>query len=170
MIIVEQNSILHKVASKPGVEGLRPPPLLLTFQGFNFKKLNNYCKICRKMPSHTAQNVSKDRPRNSDQEVRVFQGNPFKPPIIFTKPSFCHTHNIPKERKRYNRSRMVLGMCIFFFRFTWLIVWIKKRKTSLNENSILLFLHLYMKQKDITKNNLGFLVEIYFVMFEKLND
>ena len=50
-------------------------------------------------PTHTAQNVPKDRPRNSQQEVRVFQGNPFKPPIIFAKPSFCHTHNIPTETK-----------------------------------------------------------------------
>ena len=56
----------------------------------------------------------------------MFQGNPFKPPIIFAKPSFCHTHNIPKERKRYNRSRMVLGMCIFFLDLRDLLYQLKK--------------------------------------------
>ena len=56
----------------------------------------------------------------------MFQGNPFKPPIIFAKPSFCHTHNIPKERKRYNRSRMVLGMCIFFLDLLDLLYHLKK--------------------------------------------
>ena len=56
----------------------------------------------------------------------MFKGNPFKPPIIFAKHSFCHIHNIPTERKRYNRSRMVLGMCIFFLDLRDLLYQLKK--------------------------------------------
>ena len=47
MIIVKQNSILHKVARKPGVEGASPPPqprlarslFAVTLIRFNFKKI-----------------------------------------------------------------------------------------------------------------------------------
>ena len=60
-------------------------------------------------------------------------------------------------------------MCIFFLDLLDLLYHLKKENEFKRKFDFIASTSLH-KQKDITKNNLGFLVEIYFVLFEKLND